>query len=49
MQIRNVAHPGQLIRMELIEPLGLSVTQAAKVLGVSRPATRRQTLGLSAT
>jgi addiction module HigA family antidote len=24
--------------MELIEPLGLSVTQAAKVLGVSRPA-----------
>jgi addiction module HigA family antidote len=24
--------------MEVIEPLGLSVTQAAKVLGVSRPA-----------
>lgn len=32
------AHPGQFIRMEVIEPLGLSVTQAAKVLGVSRPA-----------
>jgi addiction module HigA family antidote len=32
------AHPGQFIRMEVIEPLGLSVTQAAKVLGVTRPA-----------
>jgi hypothetical protein len=26
------AHPGQFIRMEVIEPLGLSVTDAAKVL-----------------
>ena len=32
------AHPGQFIRMEVIEPLGISVTRAAKVLGVSRPA-----------
>lgn len=32
------AHPGQFIRMEVIGPLGLSVTQAAKVLGVTRPA-----------
>jgi len=32
------AHPGQFIRMEVIEPLGLSVTEAAKVLGVTRPA-----------
>jgi len=32
------AHPGEFIRMEVIEPLGLSVTQAAKVLGKSRPA-----------
>ena len=32
------AHPGQFIRMEVIEPLDLSVTEAAKVLGVSRPA-----------
>src|SRR6187431_2060860 len=31
-------HPGQFIRMEIIEPLGLSVTQAAKVIGVTRPA-----------
>ena len=32
------AHPGQFIRMEVIDPLGLSVTEAAKVLGVTRPA-----------
>ena len=32
------AHPGQFIRMEVIEPLALSVTQAAKILGVTRPA-----------
>jgi antitoxin HigA-1 len=32
------AHPGQFIRMEIVEPLGLSVTRAAEVLGVSRPA-----------
>jgi addiction module HigA family antidote len=32
------AHPGQFIRMEIIEPHGLSVTAAAKVLGVTRPA-----------
>ena len=35
---QRLSHPGQFIRMEVIEPLGLSVTQAAKVLGVSRPA-----------
>ena len=38
MRMVRPAHPGQFIRMEVIEPLGLSVTQAAKVLGVSRPA-----------
>ena len=38
MRMARPAHPGQFIRMEVIEPLGLSVTQAAKVLRVSRPA-----------
>jgi addiction module HigA family antidote len=38
LRMARPAHPGQFIRMEVIEPLGLSVTQAAKVLGVSRPA-----------
>src|SRR2546425_12511605 len=32
------AHPGQFIRMEVIAPLGLSVTEGAKILGVTRPA-----------
>jgi antitoxin HigA-1 len=31
-------HPGEFIRTEIIEPLELSVTGAAKVLQVSRPA-----------
>jgi antitoxin HigA-1 len=29
-------HPGDFIRTEVIEPLGLSVTEAARVLHVSR-------------
>jgi len=37
MRMARPSHPGQLIRMEIIEPLGLSITDAAKVLGVSRP------------
>jgi addiction module HigA family antidote len=32
------SHPGPFIKMEVIEPLGLSVTDAAKALGVTRPA-----------
>ena len=32
------AHPGKFIRMEVLEPLSLSVTAAARVLGVTRPA-----------
>jgi len=31
-------HPGQLIRMEVIEPLNLYLTQASKILGVTRSA-----------
>jgi addiction module HigA family antidote len=32
------SHPGQFVRMEIIELQGLSVTDAARVLGVTRPA-----------
>jgi addiction module HigA family antidote len=32
------AHPGPFIKTEIIEPLGLSVTEAARILGVTRPA-----------
>jgi addiction module HigA family antidote len=34
----NPPHPGEFIRTEVIEPYGLTVTAAAQVLGVSRPA-----------
>ena len=36
--IARPAHPGQFIKMEIIAPLKLSVTDAAKALNVSRPA-----------
>jgi addiction module HigA family antidote len=38
IRMARPARPGQFIRREVIQPLGLSVTQAAKVLGVTRPA-----------
>ena len=38
MRMRNPPHPGHFIRTEIIEPRGLSVTAAAQVLQVSRPA-----------
>ncbi len=38
MQTLRPAHPGQFIRMEIIDPLGLSIRKAAEVLGVTRPA-----------
>ena len=38
MRMLNPPHPGDFIRSEIINPLGLSVAAAAKVLGVSRPA-----------
>ena len=31
------AHPGQFIRMEILEPLELTVTKAADILDVTRP------------
>jgi addiction module HigA family antidote len=38
MPMHNPPHPGRIIRQECIEPLGLTVTQGAKALGVSRNA-----------
>jgi len=37
-RMRNPAHPGGFVKSEIIEPLGLSVTRAAQVLGVTRAA-----------
>ena len=36
--MKNPPHPGDFIRTEIIQPAGLSVTAAAVVLDVSRPA-----------
>lgn len=36
IRLKNPAHPGGFIKYEIIEPLGLSVTGAADVLGVTR-------------
>lgn len=36
--MHNPPHPGEVIRELCIKPLGISVTQAAKALGVSRKA-----------
>ena len=36
MPMRNPAHPGRIVRSACLEPLGLSITEGAKVLGVTR-------------
>ena len=36
IRMKSPSHPGGFIRHEIIEPLGLSVTRAAEVLGVTR-------------
>jgi addiction module HigA family antidote len=38
MPMKNPAHPGRIVRHDCLEPLGLSITEGAKVLGVSRQA-----------
>ena len=38
MKMHNPPHPGEIIRQMCLEPLGLSVTAAAKGLGVTRKA-----------
>ncbi|MDE0446092.1 MAG: HigA family addiction module antitoxin [Spirochaetaceae bacterium] len=38
MRMYDPPHPGGVLRRQWIEPLGVSITQAAKRLGVSRKA-----------
>ena len=38
IRMKNPAHPGGFVKSEIVEALGLSVTRAAQVLGVTRPA-----------
>ncbi len=36
MAMKNPAHPGRIVKSACLEPLGLSVTDGAKVLDVTR-------------
>src|ERR1039458_3462396 len=36
MPMKNPAHPGRIVQSACLEPLGLSVTAGAKILGVTR-------------
>ena len=38
MQKLDPAHPGELLKEDVFRPAGLSVTRAAEILGVGRPA-----------
>jgi len=36
MRMKNPPHPGRIVREECIKPLGLTITKAARALGVTR-------------
>ncbi len=38
MAMKNPPHPGLVVKHDCLEPLGLTVTEGARVLGVSRKA-----------
>lgn len=38
MPMKNPVHPGRIVLHDCLEPLGLSVTAGAKILGVTRQA-----------
>ena len=38
MPMKNPVHPGRIVRHDCLEALGLSVTEGAKALGVTRQA-----------
>ena len=47
MPMKNPAHPGRIVRSACLEPLGLSITQGAKILGVTRQALNNVIAGKS--
>src|SRR5713226_8120732 len=47
MPMKNPVHPGRVVRHDCLEPLGLSVTAGAKVLGVTWQALNNIVIGKS--
>jgi addiction module HigA family antidote len=48
MPMKNPPHPGEVIRTEVLQPLGLSITKAAEILGVRRATVSDLTNGKTA-
>lgn len=48
MRMKNPPHPGLSVRHDCLEPLGLSITEGAKVLGVTRQALNNLASGRAA-
>jgi len=46
--MHNPAHPGEILREDVVKPLGLSITEAAQRLGVSRKTLSKITNGRGA-
>jgi addiction module HigA family antidote len=36
--MKNPPHPGRIVKQDCVEPLGLTITEAARALGVTRQA-----------
>jgi addiction module HigA family antidote len=47
MPMKNPAHPGRIVRHDCLEPLGLSISEGAKILGVTRQALNNVVTGKS--
>jgi len=42
IRMKNVVHPGRVVRRDCLEPLGLSVTEGVSALGVTRRAIKNE-------
>jgi addiction module HigA family antidote len=47
MPMKNPAHPERIVRSACLEPLGLSISEGAKILGVTRQALNNVVTGKS--
>ena len=47
MPMKNPVHPGRIVKHDCLEPLGLSVAEGAKILGVTRQALNNVVTGKS--